>query len=426
MLDEYGHLLRAGLTDPCVPADRLDLGAGRPALLHGPAGPSFALAGPDDVLWTHGTGPEQEPPAGTTVACAPLDIVLGWDQARHPDLRLVCTTDRPAPAALAERWPIGTALTVPTLPTVPTWVPAIVYLPASTDLARSGTADDLDRLPLGTPTPGYGAAVVDRHGVVVPAGVIGELVVFEQRYRPAAVPLGETAEPVEPVRTGIVARCDGGLLRYLGTGDAWARGPRIDAELLADTFRCDPAVHAAVAAVRPGDDGANLVAVWLAPTDDQRPVPSDAAGHRLAARLCATGVPVRVAVLPAGTPLDPAGLPLPAPAAPDGPASAMEAALARETFAPLLGLETVDPSASFFELGGSSLAATRLVHEVAERYGIELTVADLFRNPTVRALAALVERRRLLTLDDDAMYAMLESMSDDDVARLLAGDGQEH
>ncbi|KAK1914155.1 hypothetical protein P3342_007401 [Pyrenophora teres f. teres] len=43
---------------------------------------------------------------------------------------------------------------------------------------------------------------------------------------------------------------------------------------------------------------------------------------------------------------------------------------------------------SFFRLGGDSIAAMKLVGE-ARRAGIHLTVADLFRNPKLEAVASL-------------------------------------
>ncbi|MFJ6777208.1 acyl carrier protein, partial [Kitasatospora sp. NPDC091257] len=43
---------------------------------------------------------------------------------------------------------------------------------------------------------------------------------------------------------------------------------------------------------------------------------------------------------------------------------------------------------SFFDLGGHSLAATRLLNRVREETGLRIGVLDFFRRPTVRAMAA--------------------------------------
>ncbi|KAI9369010.1 hypothetical protein BJX61DRAFT_545988 [Aspergillus egyptiacus] len=61
-------------------------------------------------------------------------------------------------------------------------------------------------------------------------------------------------------------------------------------------------------------------------------------------------------------------------------------------FARTLGLEpeTVSADDSFFKIGGDSITAMRLVGE-ARKEGVSLTVADVFRNPVLSALAQQVE-----------------------------------
>ena len=58
----------------------------------------------------------------------------------------------------------------------------------------------------------------------------------------------------------------------------------------------------------------------------------------------------------------------------------------------LLGQERVDVDADFFELGGQSLLAARLVAMARDRIGIRLPIQLLFDAPTVRALSARVDR----------------------------------
>ncbi|WP_155981246.1 condensation domain-containing protein [Nocardia sp. BMG111209] len=58
----------------------------------------------------------------------------------------------------------------------------------------------------------------------------------------------------------------------------------------------------------------------------------------------------------------------------------------------LLGLERVGIYDSFFELGGFSMLATRLVTRVRESFAIELAVKDIFESPTVDELARLIVR----------------------------------
>jgi amino acid adenylation domain-containing protein len=50
---------------------------------------------------------------------------------------------------------------------------------------------------------------------------------------------------------------------------------------------------------------------------------------------------------------------------------------------------------SFFDLGGHSLLLMSVKQKLAERFPIEVTMLDLFRYPTIRSLAAFVERVRV-------------------------------
>ncbi|WP_203737927.1 amino acid adenylation domain-containing protein, partial [Actinoplanes italicus] len=72
------------------------------------------------------------------------------------------------------------------------------------------------------------------------------------------------------------------------------------------------------------------------------------------------------------------------------PVTATERALAA-IWAELLGLDRVGVSDNFFDLGGHSLLATQAVIRIRSTLGVEVTVANLFDQPTVGALAATVD-----------------------------------
>ena len=59
-----------------------------------------------------------------------------------------------------------------------------------------------------------------------------------------------------------------------------------------------------------------------------------------------------------------------------------------------LGTEAVGGDADFFELGGDSLAAVRMLAALEERLSVQVSFTDFLEGPTVAALAEAVERLR--------------------------------
>ena len=56
----------------------------------------------------------------------------------------------------------------------------------------------------------------------------------------------------------------------------------------------------------------------------------------------------------------------------------------------ILGLETIEPDAVFFELGGDSLAAVRMLAAVEDEFGAEVGFVDFLDEPTVAAIARIL------------------------------------
>ncbi|MCV7363677.1 hypothetical protein H7K19_19305 [Mycolicibacterium neworleansense] len=73
------------------------------------------------------------------------------------------------------------------------------------------------------------------------------------------------------------------------------------------------------------------------------------------------------------------------------PATPTEEILAG-VYAEVLGVERVGVDESFFDLGGDSLSAMRVIAAANARLGAELAVRVMFDAPTVRSLAAQVGR----------------------------------
>lgn len=61
-----------------------------------------------------------------------------------------------------------------------------------------------------------------------------------------------------------------------------------------------------------------------------------------------------------------------------------------QVFRRILDTAEVDPSSDFFELGGDSLLATRVLSAIAREFGIELVFEEFVENPSADGLFAKV------------------------------------
>jgi SAM-dependent methyltransferase len=69
----------------------------------------------------------------------------------------------------------------------------------------------------------------------------------------------------------------------------------------------------------------------------------------------------------------------------------------REIWADLLAIHTLGVDDNFFEIGGHSLIATRLLSRVRDAFRIELPLRAIFDNPTIAGLARVVEEAQSQT-----------------------------
>ena len=95
----------------------------------------------------------------------------------------------------------------------------------------------------------------------------------------------------------------------------------------------------------------------------------------------------RMAPLVGGEPAEEDAEQPPAASAPQGETESALAAIWRELFK----LDRVGRHDDFFDLGGHSLLASRMVARVRASLGVQVSLVDVFDNPTVAGVAALIE-----------------------------------
>ncbi|MEU6391698.1 amino acid adenylation domain-containing protein [Streptomyces sp. NPDC046939] len=273
---------------------------------------------------------------------------------------------------------------------------------ADLDDARRGSV-------IGTPLADLRVHLLDPAGRPVPTGATGEMyvagpgVAVGYLNRPDLTAERFLDDPFGPpgsrmYRSGDLARRRAdGTLEYLGRSDAQVqlRGFRIEPGEIEAVLARHPGVTRAAVVVRRADNGARQLVAYTVTAGDTAPDPADlrahAAAHLPEHMVPAACVPVDALPLTANGKLDVAALPAPdftAAAAGARPTTPRQALICRlyEDVLRLPG-DTVGVDANFFDLGGDSLSATRLLARLRAETGTEVPITALFDGPTPAALA---------------------------------------
>jgi amino acid adenylation domain-containing protein len=290
------------------------------------------------------------------------------------------------------------------------------YGPTETTIAATTyrVAGDEVNIPIGHAVNGIRLFVLDPDGNPVPSGEAGELYIggvqlargyrnrielTAQRFVNVAIDGG----PVRAYRTGDLVRYDErGALHFLGRADNQIkiRGHRIELEEIEAVLSVHPdAKQAAVVARDHANNDVRLMAFVVA-RDDATP---DALSviNFLAERLPSYMVPRQVLFVES-LPKTSHGKtdrsvlctwPMTELDARCTPQSISEHTLESELLAiwrQLPGFESIGINDSFFDFGGHSILAARLMKEVRARFGTAPPLSALFQSPTVKDLARMI------------------------------------
>ncbi len=371
----------------------------------------------------------------TTVTLSP-SVLATLDPSPFPALRCITAAAEKCPADLVARWAPGRRFLNAYGPTEGSIIATYWVAPEAAG-GEAGAVQPTTAPPIGRPLANTSIHLLDRLGRPVPIGAVGEIhlggigVVEGYLGRPETtaasfVPApfggtdGEAAAPgARLYRTGDLARfLADGSIDILGRADRQVklRGLRVELDEIEAALGEQPAVRQAAVALRGGAGGPRLVA-WLVASDPAAaPAPADVRAA-LRRRLPEAMIPADFVIVPE-LPLNASGkldrqaisrLPEDAGAGQDAaafvaPAEGLESEVAA-IWSRVLGRERVGSGDGFFDLGGHSLLLVQVQGQLRERLGEEVSILELFRHPTVAALAGFLAARRAAADGGDAADA---------------------
>ncbi|MGL4305499.1 MAG: non-ribosomal peptide synthase/polyketide synthase [Mycobacteriaceae bacterium] len=277
------------------------------------------------------------------------------------------------------------------------------------------------RIPIGMPVWNTEVFVLDSRLNPVPIGVSGELYLSGMQLargylsRPSLTADRFIANPLSGVssrmyRTGDLVRWvigdHGPNLEYLGRTDfqVKVRGLRIELGDIEAAISQHPQVAQSAVIVHGSDADAVIVAYFARNISEreQLALGTDELRDFVAGQLPRYMVPATFIELDsfplnANGKLDRKLLPTPTlsiVAEYNAPESLAEQLIA-DIFSSTLGMELASVTANFFDLGGNSLNATKVVSRISAAFEVDLSVRTIFDAPTVRALAAIIESSQL-------------------------------
>ena len=347
---------------------------------------------------------------------------------QSPSLRTICVGGEVLPVEVARRWAPRLRLINAYGPTETTVVATnylIEYIP-----------EHAERIPIGRPLPNISSYILDPDLRPVPIGVPGELHVggvclaigylnrpdlTAEKFVPNPF---ETGESARLYKTGDIVRYrPDGLLEFIGRRDGQVkiRGFRIEVGEVESVLGQHPEVKGVVVNACPDPLGATADAKQLAAyVIPQEGTQATLASLRtfLKGKLPDYMLPTAL-VLMETFPLNTSGkvdrksLPLPETAQATRanqmvePRDMLEQQL-RTIWEDVLGIRPISVKDNFFDLGGHSLVAVRLMARVKEKLNQDFQLVTLFQDPTIEGLAAAL--RRTLPGADETLLVPLQPL----------------
>jgi amino acid adenylation domain-containing protein len=302
-------------------------------------------------------------------------------------------------------------------------------------------------VPVGNSVEDKEVLILDEHGKDLGFEQTGQIAVRSRYLSPgywrrpeltcAAFALASSGGGERVYHTGDlgVMRPDGCLL-HLGRIDSQVkiRGNRVEIAEVEMALLELHAVKEAVVVAREDIPGLKCLVAYIVPTSTPAPTAS-ALRSALAAKLPGYMIPSSFVFLDAMPMIgigkvDRRALPDPGKNRPKldtpfvPPRTSIEDQLSR-IWSEVLSLDQVGIDDDFFDLGGHSLAATRVVSQVIQQFQLELPLQSLFTAPTVAEMAAVITEHQGKKLDEKEMERILtelESLTEEEAKRLFASE----
>lgn len=270
---------------------------------------------------------------------------------------------------------------------------------------------EVDRLPMGFPSPEARVEIRDESGAVVPAGRTGEITVSSDSVSPGYWKRPElNAEKFEVIggqryfRLGDLGTFTAeGLLYHQGRMDFQIkiRGIRVELGEIETVLYKHPDVRQAVVTGHAGGDGEMILVAYVT-TVDGGPIDLDELYELLGRHLSPHQLPARVMFLESFPltrthKIDRAALPDPDTIGREEPGSVLPRTDVERRihgiWGEVLGHTAFGVTHPFVSIGGDSLRAMRVLNRMEEEFQASLPMGDFMASGTVETLAHLLQQR---------------------------------